>query len=118
MAQQRKTSRIKTIFMRLLRRNIQKLVVSHPRILLGLSFLGCWSPLQGWYLHVHSMSHILTLDPKGFQLLQEVSNHKRSEGLSPKPCLSESLQGCSTGMWHRPCDQRGFLNFPPWDFIL
>lgn len=104
--------------MRLLRRNIQKLVVFHPRILLGLSCMGCWSPLQGWYLHVHSMSHMLTLDPKGLQLLQEVSNHKRSQGLSPKPCLSESLKGFSNGIWYQQHDQGGFLNFPPWDFIL
>lgn len=82
MGQQWKTSRIKMIFMKLFRGNIQNLVDSHPRALLGLGCMRCWPPLQGWYLPVHSMSHILTLDPKGFQLLQEVSNYKRSQGPS------------------------------------
>lgn len=42
----------------------------------GAGLHGVLVLLQGWYLHVHSMSHILTLNPKGFQLLWEVSQEK------------------------------------------
>lgn len=81
MGQQWKPCRIKAKFMRLLRRDTEKLLVSHPGVLQGS--WAAWGPGPpcsdpACQACVHSMSHhhVLSLDSKGLGLLLEVSISK------------------------------------------